>query len=177
MTGSVADLVRSLHKRTGFPESFVAQRARHLQTSGRLKITAGRYQPPARARDCANLLFGLTADKAQHAPNLATELESLERIDDCEPIERRAGDYLERLVARLWAGNREDVKSTIRIVVHPEAEISVVDSNGYRTTFYQPGTIIGRCGVDTVNRVVEFPAKTLTAIGADLGHKACAYAV
>ena len=176
MTGSVADLLAIVHDRTAFPRTFVEQRARSLQAGGRLRVTAGSKQPPATPRDCANVLFALAASVARRATIVASDFEMLERIDGCPPGERRAGDYLERLIARLWAGQREDLRSIVTLWKHPISQIDVTDTTNRQVHFFPAGTFVGMSGRDLTRSVIDIPCQQLAGIGADLGFKACKYA-
>lgn len=176
MTGTVADLVHFVHEQTAFSKTFVEQRARNLQAGGRLRVTAGSKQPRATARDCTNLLFSLAASVARHAPHVAAEFEMLERIGECDPSDRRAGDFFERLIARLWAGDREHVRSIVTLWKHPFSQIDLTDSDRRQTRFYPPGQLVGVSGRDLVRGVIDIPCKAIAGIGADLGHKGCQYA-
>ena len=176
MTGSVADLIESVHSRTGFTRTYVAQRARNLQVGGRLRVTAGAKQPRATPRDCVNLLFALTADKARHAPQAVSDFEGLSRLVECEPEERRAGDAIERLIAKLWAGNRCETRSVITLWRHPTPQIDVADSNGHARRFHPAGHVMETKGSIDVRVGLHVPGLVLAGVGYDLGFKGCAYA-
>ena len=176
MTGTVADLLAIVNDRTAFPKTFVEQRARNLQAGGRLRVTAGSKQPPATPRDLVNILFALAASVARRASIVASDFEMLERLGGCEPTERRAGDFLERLIARAWAGHHEHPESIITLSRHPVPQVDITGPAYRNVRFYPTGQLMALSGRDRVRTAIDIPIKIIAAIGGDLGHKACAYA-
>src|SRR4051812_7622451 len=95
----------------------------------------------------------------------------------CEPYERRAGDYLERLVARIWAGNRDDALCTITLWRHPELQIDVLAHDARQPTrFYPAGSFLDIGNTDQTRAGLGIPGKTIAGVGADLGFVRCNYA-
>jgi hypothetical protein len=139
-------------------------------------VTAGAKQPPAIPRDAVNILFSLAADRARGAPQLAGDYEMLARLGDCEPVERRAGDYLERLVAKTWAGNRDCADCTVTLWRHPELQIHIDHRISRPIRFYPACTLVGVGNTDQTRMGLTIPGIAIAAIGADLGFKECRYA-
>lgn len=179
MSGSVAELIDAISKHTGFKRTFVEQRARYLQADGRLRVVAGRNQPRATARDMTNLLFALASSKARGTAELAHDFESLVQTSDCAATERHAGDFVERLITRVWVGNRDDRRKAITLTYHPAPKIDVKDG----PTFYPASELVKLHGdifrLDNTSDFETHNALTVSCmaiarIGCDIGLPGCA---
>jgi hypothetical protein len=94
-----------------------------------------------------------------------------------DPFERRAGDYLERLVAKVWAGNHELARCTVTLWRHPSLQIDVLARGATVPTRFYPADAVLDIGNNDQTRVgLSIPGMRIAGFGADLGRKECQYA-
>jgi hypothetical protein len=175
---TLADLIRATIVRTKLPRSHVERRARALHSAG---LVSTKNIVPL---ECARLLTALAAPQASKATAFTNQYAALERIrwhnqvadPDAPNPPQRAGDTIERLVASIWGGSREHVGKIVEIVT-TSPEIVIYDERGYGDHFHPSGTLTESSGPIGVRSTMAIPGRVIAQIGADLGHKGCAYAV
>ena len=164
-------MVRAIIDRTKLPRTKVEQTAREIQNAGLVQIWRGAIARPV---DLANMLIGVSADKVRHAPATVNQYSNLKRLVEAEHA--RAGAATEAWVTAIWSGNRDEADKTMRIVqTWPEIIFNDRDEHGEH--FYGEDQIMELHSVMNVRRSIEIPGRVIAEIGADLGMRACRYAV